>query len=93
MIYVDSTRFYPHSSLFCKYWCHLFTDGDIETLHVFARRIGLNQTWFINNPTMPYYDVVPATRKLALEMGAEEISEERLKELFVLQVERRKRAA
>lgn len=88
MIYVDSTQFYPHSSLFPPYWCHLFTDGDVRSLHAFAARLGLDRTWFLNNPVIPYYDVVPAKRKLAIALGAKEISKKQLKALFMLQKRR-----
>jgi hypothetical protein len=53
--------------------CHLLTDGDIEKLHIFAERLGLKRYWF-QNKRHPHYDLVPARRRLAVGLGAIEIT-------------------
>ena len=48
---------------------------DIEELHDFARRLGLQQSWFQDPTTMakvswPHYDTVDTRRVRAIAMGA-----------------------
>ena len=57
-----------------RLWCHLFSP-DIEELHAFAGRLGLQKSWFQNPATMskvswPHYDTVDTRRSRALSMGA-----------------------
>lgn len=75
-VYVDDIQEYFSSMItseakrFGKKWCHLWTDGNIEELHTFAKEIGLKKSWFQNKKRFPHYDIVPSKRKLALENGA-----------------------
>lgn len=56
-------------------WCHMACDGDIEELHTFARRIGLQRSWFqAKNPRHLHYDLRPSKRVLAIKAGAVEVS-------------------
>lgn len=50
--------------------CHLTTDGPIEELHAFAKSIGLRKGWFQATASTPHYDLTPARRVRAIEMGA-----------------------
>lgn len=50
---------------------HLTVDGDLEELHVFARRLGLRREWFQDHPLHPHYDLTASRREKALEFGAE----------------------
>jgi hypothetical protein len=76
MIYVDPLLDYstctgrPAPDL----WCHLVTDGPVEELHRFAARMGLRRAWFQDKPGAPHYDLNPRGRRLAVEMGAEEVT-------------------
>lgn len=54
------------------YWCHCWTDGDIEELHAFAERIGLPRSWFQPHISLNHYDLTPGKRALALRSGAVE---------------------
>jgi len=52
-------------------WCHLFSE-DIEALHQFAARIGLQRSWFQCPPAAkwPHYDIPLFRRTKAIEAGA-----------------------
>lgn len=47
---------------------HLMADT-LEELHAFAARLGLRRTWF-QPRSSPHYDLSPAKRARALELGA-----------------------
>lgn len=49
---------------------HLIGDTDDE-LHDFARRIGMQRTWFQADGRLPHYDLTPERYRLALAAGAE----------------------
>lgn len=57
-----------------RLWCHLFSP-DLDELHAFARRLGLQRAWF-QDPTVmakvswPHYDTVDTRRERAIAMGA-----------------------
>lgn len=74
MIYVDEIRDYGAKGK----WCHMWTDGDITALHLFAAAIGLKRSWLHESHGIsgefPHYDLTPPKRKLALEYGAEEMA-------------------
>jgi hypothetical protein len=53
--------------------CHLIVAGKLDDLHVFAKKIGLQRSWFQGNASWPHYDLTPNKRKLALKLGAVEI--------------------
>ena len=79
-VYVDDIKGYggdlinPEAQKYGKHWCHMWTDGDIEELHKFAKEIGLKKAWFQNKKRFPHYDLVTSKRKLAIENGATYIS-------------------
>ena len=75
-IYVDELRDY-HSLMgrgLPGLWCHMITDGDLEELHQFAMRLGLNPRRFQNHSRHPHYDLMPSSRALAVALGAVETS-------------------
>ena len=74
MIYVDELRDYPSCRLPSKRWCHLATDGDLEELHAFAARLGLQRRWFQGQATHPHYDLAPSKRAQALRLGAKAVT-------------------
>lgn len=53
----------------------MFTDGNIEELHLFAESIGLKRSWLDNKPgtPIPHYDLTENKRRLAVKKGAIEI--------------------
>lgn len=54
--------------------CHLFCDpGELDTLHTFARRLGLRREWFQNRPGLPHYDLNASRRAEAVASGAVEV--------------------
>jgi hypothetical protein len=58
-----------------KLSCHLLTDGSMAELHLFAARLGLKRAWFQEeiDPRLGHYDLTPALRALAVELGAIEM--------------------
>jgi len=55
--------------------CHLFTDGGLEELHLFALEIGMKKSWFQTHNKIFHYDLSPSRRKLAVENGAKEVTQ------------------
>lgn len=51
---------------------HLLT-SDLDELHDFAKRIGLQRRWF-QDKTFPHYDVTSNRRLIAIRNGAVEIA-------------------
>jgi hypothetical protein len=52
-------------------WCHLFADeADCEELHAFAKRIGMQRSWFQGD----HYDLVLSRRNKAVAFGAKQLS-------------------
>lgn len=83
MIYVDTMKV----TLKDEHWkwkeaCHLFTDGDVDGLHVLAELIGLNRQWFQDRPDLPHYELTFSKRNQAIAQGAEEVSDVFLVELI-----------
>ncbi len=68
-VYVDEIREYA-TPLPYKQWCHMATDGDIETLHAMATQLGLKQEWFQDKAKYPHYDLTPSKREQAIRLGA-----------------------
>lgn len=54
-------------------WCHLFSE-DLDALHDFAQRIGMQRRWFQKPPkaSWPHYDITASKRRIALDLGAVE---------------------
>jgi hypothetical protein len=54
-----------------RLWAHLFST-DLDELHAFAERLGLQRGWFQRPPkaSWPHYDVVEGRRFQALRLGA-----------------------
>lgn len=75
MIYVDEIHNIPCvlglAKRYGNSWSHLWSDSEIEELHLFAEKIGLKRKYFQSKPFFPHYDVIPKKRKLALKYGAQ----------------------
>jgi hypothetical protein len=71
-IYVDELRDYRilRGQGLPGLWCHMITDGSLDELHEFAMRIGIHPRRFQDHPRHPHYDLMPASRALALALGA-----------------------
>ena len=63
-VYVDPAR-WPWRG---KLWAHLLAD-DVEELHTFAQKLGLQRSWF-QMKGGAHYDVTAAKRAQALKLGA-----------------------
>jgi hypothetical protein len=50
----------------------MVSDESVEDLHEFAARIGLRHRSF-QSVSRPHYDLRPSTRRLAVNMGAQEV--------------------
>jgi hypothetical protein len=64
-VYVDNEQIAWRGAL----WCHLVADTPDE-LHSFARRLGLQKSWFQSESIYPHYDITTTVRERALELGA-----------------------
>ncbi|AHY25349.1 hypothetical protein PS2_103 [Serratia phage PS2] len=53
--------------------CHMFCDGDLEELHLFAESIGMKRSWF-QNKRVPHYDLREVRRNDAVLKGAKELT-------------------
>lgn len=60
-------------------WAHMGTDdrseAGIEALHAFAARLGLRRSWYQNKPHHKHYDLTPSKRRLAVQLGAIELTQ------------------
>lgn len=69
-VYVDPLFRWPNAPApFRQGSCHMWADTE-EELHELARRIGMRRAWFQEHPLVPHYDLTPARRELALQLGA-----------------------
>jgi hypothetical protein len=64
-VYVDDAQ-WPWRG---KMWAHLMADN-IEELHDFAKKLGLQRSWFQSKAQHAHYDITANKRFLALKMGA-----------------------
>jgi hypothetical protein len=60
--------------------CHLMADTEKE-LHDFARQIGLKRNWF-QTKSSPHYDLTERRRKMAIALGAVEVSRQQAVEIW-----------
>ena len=74
MIYIETPQHYGMKLYGRKVKTpHLLSDIDLEQLHWFADRLGLERRW-LHMGSLPHYDVVESKFALALELGAKEMS-------------------
>jgi hypothetical protein len=72
-VYVDYIREHPSGQ-----WCHMIADTDDE-LHTMARQLGLRRGWLhISASGIAHYDLRPAQRDEAINLGAVEITSKEL---------------
>ena len=67
-VYVDDMRA-PYGRLIM---CHLIADTEAE-LHAMADQIGVARRWY-QNTINPHYDICLSKRRLAVQLGAREIT-------------------
>lgn len=73
-VYVDDALIRAKVSRWTSRWSHLFADTK-EELHEFARRLGLQRSWFQDKPNGHWhYDVTESKRNLAIRMGAQAVT-------------------
>lgn len=73
-VYVDPLRVHDPRRACGQPTCHLATDGALDELHAFARRIGVPGIAFHGDARFPHYDLREAHRALAVTHGAIEVS-------------------
>lgn len=63
-------------------WCHMVSDTGEDELHQFAERLGLKRRWFQgrhnNTASAAHYDLIASKRRLAVTLGAVEVSSREL---------------
>ena len=70
MIYVDNMQI-PFGRM---KMCHMWTDGELDGLHIFAQKLGLKHKWFQPDNRLPHYDISLSKRAKAIKMGAVDAS-------------------
>jgi hypothetical protein len=50
----------------------------LPELHDMAQKIGLRRDWFQDHPVHPHYDMTSGKRKLAIELGAIEVTSQEM---------------
>jgi uncharacterized protein (UPF0261 family) len=71
-------------------WCHLLADTD-EELYRFAARIGMKLGWVQKRGTAEiHFDLIPTRRQAAINLGAQEITDEEIVALLNRKREARK---
>lgn len=80
MILVDGVQEHAAPGLRYKRWSHLVSTVDESELHAFAARLGLRREWAQLRPhaSAAHYDLVPAKRARALQLGAREVTSRNL---------------
>jgi len=76
-VYVDDWRQPARVGRITGIWSHLTVGphDDINELHAFAARIGLQRSWFQGKPgPLAHYDVTESKRRQAIAAGAEPIT-------------------
>jgi hypothetical protein len=83
-IYVDELRdyYWLRGTGIPGLWCHMVTDGDLEELHEFARRVGIGPRRFQNHPRHPHYDLLASSRAIAVALGAKEVTTRQLYQIL-----------
>ncbi len=76
MVYIDAIQTWPNvkgqAARYGSRWCHMTADT-VEELHAFAKKIGMQRSWFQDKPRHFHYDLVPSRRALAVAAGAVEL--------------------
>ncbi len=77
-IFVDKITTYPDAMIseaakrWGNKWSHIWTDGDLEELHIMAESLGLRRSYLQKeNKLFPHYDIIPNKRSQAIRLGAE----------------------
>lgn len=71
-VYIDNA-YLPYGRM---KMCHMIADTE-EELHQMALNIGMKRSWY-QPKSFPHYDVCVSRRKLAVELGAVELTEREL---------------
>lgn len=80
MILVDKIFKWPGPRGYNE-WCHMVSTNNLVELHEFAERLGLKREWF-QDKRMPHYDLTASKRRLAVKLGAKEVSARELQMCF-----------
>jgi sulfur relay (sulfurtransferase) DsrC/TusE family protein len=84
MVYVDDMRAqYGRMTM-----CHMMADA-VEELHQMADQIGVSRRWFQEYGTRPHYDICLSKRRLAVKLGAREVTARDLVRMWNSQPQRK----
>ena len=89
MLYVDGM----HKRMGHRFnnYCHLMTDNGLIELHEFAEKLGVRR-YFQNKPRYPHYDLSPNKRRLAVSLGAIEVSSEEMIKMCQMRLDEQEEA-
>ena len=89
-IYVDNLRDYRAITGrgLPGLWCHMISDDGLDSLHAFARQLGLPAHRFQDHPRHPHYDLIPFIRAQAVALGAVEVTTREMARILALREER-----
>jgi hypothetical protein len=62
----------------------MMTDGNLEELHAFAARLGLQRRWFQNKASGPHYDLSQNKRWQAIRLGATPVTTREMVRICIL---------
>jgi hypothetical protein len=69
-------------------WCHMISDDGQDSLHAFARELGLPRHRFQDHPRHPHYDLMPSSRAQAVALGAVEVTTREMAKILAQREER-----
>ena len=72
-VYVDSSKT-PYRRMLMS---HMIGDT-LKELHEMADKIGLKRSWFQSESSIPHYDLCQSKRAIAIDLGAQIISNRQL---------------
>lgn len=75
-VYVDNMQ----AGLSRMKMSHMMADT-LDELHAMAQKVGLRREWFQGNSDHPHYDLCQSKRRLAISLGAKEITTRQLVDL------------
>ena len=77
MVYVGK-REYKYGRMIMS---HMVADS-LDELHEMADKIGVNRRHFQDKPNKPHYDICKANKKKVIELGALEVDDRLIIEMF-----------
>lgn len=76
-IYIDNANI-PYRRMIMN---HMISDESLDELHEMAQKLGLKRRWF-QDKNIPHYDISLSKKKMAIGMGAVEVTSRELIEIY-----------